>query len=191
MKTLINLLSLRKGITGILIIMMRQSYSHLIFIMGNLRPRRWWFDTEMPPTWWSHQMETFSTLLAICAFEFTGDRWIPHTKASNAGFGVLFDLRLNKQLSKQSWGWWFETPSRPLWCHCNGVTTKWPSYYWNFEWFKFDWNAFIHNFSHISHPITVFLNVQKFAVIESVVVNPLQRYVNKILNSYEISPLRW
>ena len=26
---------------------------------------------------------------------------------------------LNKGLSKQSWGWWFETPSRPIWRHCN------------------------------------------------------------------------
>ena len=34
-------------------------------------------------------------------------------------FDVFFDLRLNKRLSKQSWGWWFETPSRPLWRHCN------------------------------------------------------------------------
>ena len=25
-------------------------------------------------------------------------------------FDVLFDLRLNKQLNRQSWGWWFETP---------------------------------------------------------------------------------
>ena len=25
-----------------------------------------------------------------------------------------------KRLSKQSWGWWFETPSRSLWRHCNG-----------------------------------------------------------------------
>ena len=31
----------------------------------------------------------------------------------------FFDLRLNKRLSKQSWGWWFETPSRPLWRQCN------------------------------------------------------------------------
>ena len=30
-----------------------------------------------------------------------------------------FYLRLNKWLSKQSWGWWFETLSRPLWRHCN------------------------------------------------------------------------
>ena len=29
------------------------------------------------------------------------------------------DLRPNKLLSKQSWGWWFETPSHPLWRHRN------------------------------------------------------------------------
>ena len=28
-----------------------------------------------------------------------------------ACFDVFFDLRLNKQFSKQSWDWWFETPS--------------------------------------------------------------------------------
>ena len=34
---------------------------------------------------------------------------------------VMFSLifALNKRLSKQSWGWWFETPSRSLWRHCN------------------------------------------------------------------------
>ena len=25
-------------------------------------------------------------------------------------FDVFFDLRLNKRLSKQGWGWWVETP---------------------------------------------------------------------------------
>ena len=34
-------------------------------------------------SWWHHQMRTFSTLLALCE-EFTGDRWITPTKASNA-----------------------------------------------------------------------------------------------------------
>ena len=34
-------------------------------------------------------------------------------------FDVFFD-RLNKRFSKQSWGWWFETPSHSLWHHCNG-----------------------------------------------------------------------
>ena len=32
---------------------------------------------------------------------------------------MVFYLILNKRLSKQRWGWWFETPSRPLWRHCN------------------------------------------------------------------------
>ena len=31
------------------------------------------------------------------------------------------DLRLNKRFSKQSWGWWFETLSCPLWRHCNAL----------------------------------------------------------------------
>ena len=34
-------------------------------------------------------------------------------------FDVIFNLRQNKQLSKQSRTWWFETPSRPLWRHSN------------------------------------------------------------------------
>ena len=42
-------------------------------------------------------------------------------------FDVFFDLRLDKLLSKQWWGWWFETPSHSLWRHCNGICI----YYWN------------------------------------------------------------
>ena len=52
--------------------------------------------------------------------EFTGHRWIPRTKASVGSFDVFFDLRLNKKLSIQPWGWWFRTPSRPLWRYNNG-----------------------------------------------------------------------
>ena len=64
-------------------------------------------------------METFSALLAFCAGnspvtgEFLSQR--PVTR----NFDVFFDLRSNKRLSKQSRSWWFETPSRPLWRHCN------------------------------------------------------------------------
>ena len=52
--------------------------------------------------------------------EFTGHRWIPRTKSSDADLWYFFDLRLNEGLSKQSWGWWFETQSHSLWLHCNG-----------------------------------------------------------------------
>ena len=51
--------------------------------------------------------------------EFTGHRWIPSQRPVTRSFGVFFDLRLNKRLSKQQRCWWFETPSRSLWRHCN------------------------------------------------------------------------
>ena len=69
--------------------------------------------------WWHRQMETFSALLALCdgnspvAGEFHAQR--PVTRS----FDVFFDLRLNQPLSKQSWGWWSETPPSPLWRLCN------------------------------------------------------------------------
>ena len=43
----------------------------------------------------------------------------PHKGPVTRSFDVFFDLRLNKWLSKQSWGWWFETPSCSLWRPCN------------------------------------------------------------------------
>ena len=46
-------------------------------------------------------------------------------------FDVFFDLRLNKPLSKQSWGRWFETLSYPLWRHCNVYTSH------GFTWMYF------------------------------------------------------
>ena len=62
-------------------------------------------------TWWRHQMETFSALLVPGEF--------PAQRPVTRSFDVIFDLRLNKRLRKQSCGWWFETLSGPLWRHCN------------------------------------------------------------------------
>ena len=39
--------------------------------------------------------------------EFTAQRPVVRS------FDVFFDLRLNKRLRKQSWGWWFDTLSCP------------------------------------------------------------------------------
>ena len=81
--------------------------------------------------WRRHQMETFSALLAICAEnspvpgEFSTQR--PVTRS----FDVYFDMRPNKRLSKQSWGWWFETLSWSLWRHCNGATVCVPQRQWS------------------------------------------------------------
>ena len=45
---------------------------------------------------------------------------LPAQRPVTRSFDVFFDLHPNKRLSKHSRGWWFETPSRPLWRHCNG-----------------------------------------------------------------------
>ena len=65
-------------------------------------------------------METFSALLVICAGNSPVTGEFPTQRPVTRSFDVFFDLRLNKWLSKQSGGWWFETPSRSLWRHYNG-----------------------------------------------------------------------
>ena len=76
---------------------------HCLRIYHKVRKNVWLFQ------WWLHQMKTLSALLAICAGNspVTAELW------------CFSDLCLNKRLSKQSWGWWFETLSRPLWRQCN------------------------------------------------------------------------
>ena len=69
--------------------------------------------------WWRHQMETFPASLA---FVWGIHRWPVNSPHKGQWRGALvFSLicALNKRLSKQSWGWWFETPSRSLWRDCN------------------------------------------------------------------------
>ena len=51
--------------------------------------------------------------------EFTCPGEFPTQRPVTRSFHVFFDLRLNKRLSKQSRGWWFETLSPPLWRHRN------------------------------------------------------------------------
>ena len=48
----------------------------------------------------------------------------PAQKPVTRRFDVFFDVRLNKRLSKQWWGCWFEMPSCPLWRHCNAEYQK-------------------------------------------------------------------
>ena len=60
-----------------------------------------------------------SALLAICAGNSPVPGEIPAQRPVTRSFDVFFDLRLNKPLIKQSWCWWFDTLSRPLWRHCN------------------------------------------------------------------------
>ena len=61
-------------------------------------------------------METLSALLAIHAGNSLDNGEFPAQRPVTRSFYVFFDLRLNKQSSKQWWGCWFETP---LWRQCN------------------------------------------------------------------------
>ena len=54
-------------------------------------------------------MQTFSALLAICAGNSLVTGEFSSQRPVMPGFDVFFDLRLKKRLSKQSWGWWFES----------------------------------------------------------------------------------
>ena len=73
-------------------------------------------------TWLWHQMEIFSALLAINAGNSPMTGEFPTQRPVARSFVISFDLRLNKRLSKQLWGWWFETPSR----HYNESCIPWP-----------------------------------------------------------------
>ena len=45
----------------------------------------------------------------------------PAQRPVTRSFDIFFDLRPNKRLIKQSWGWWFEMPSCSLWRRCNVI----------------------------------------------------------------------
>ena len=124
----LNIKTVYPGI-GIPMLKIRRSRDRLIFNMGIPIPVRRHLYTETVPRWlitlsspwWRHPMETFSALLAIWAGNSPVTGEFPAQKPVTRSFDVFFDLRLNSRLSKQSWGWWFETLSRPLWRHCNNL----------------------------------------------------------------------
>ena len=55
-------------------------------------------------SWWRHQMETFSALLAISAGNSPVTSEFPTQRPVTRRFDVFFDLRVNKRSSKHSWG---------------------------------------------------------------------------------------
>ena len=69
-------------------------------------------------------MKTISALLAMCAENSPVTGEFPAQRPVTQSYDVFFDLRQNKRLSKQSWGWWFETLSHPLWRHRNQQQTS-------------------------------------------------------------------
>ena len=79
--------------------------------------------TSLKHTWWRHQTETFSALLALCGGNSTVTGEFPSQRPVTRRFDVFFDLGLNKRSSKQSRRGWFEMPLRSLWRHCNATVS--------------------------------------------------------------------
>ena len=77
---------------------------------------------ETQNTLWKHQMETLSALLALCAGNSLVTGEFPSQRPVTRSFDIFLNLHLNERLSKQWWGWRFETQSLPLWRHCNEFT---------------------------------------------------------------------
>ena len=78
--------------------------------------------TQSNKSWWRHQMETFSALLALCAGNSPVTGEFPSQRPVTRSFDFSLICTLNKRLSKQSWGWWFETQLCSLWRHCNVIS---------------------------------------------------------------------
>ena len=72
------------------------------------------FDIHDDVIKWKH----FRVTGPLCG-EFTAPGEFPSQRPMTRSFYGFFDLHLNKQLNKQSRGWWFETLSRSLWRHRN------------------------------------------------------------------------
>ena len=75
------------------------------------------FPVSLRP-WWRHQMETFSALQPFVRGIHRSPVNSPHKCRWHRALMFSLICTLNKRLSKQSWGWWFETPSRSFF---NGV----------------------------------------------------------------------
>ena len=100
-------------------------------ILGNVKQTGWYRGLHVGVNilkYFQYMMTSsngniFHVIVPLCG-EFTGPCEFPAQRPVTRSLGVFFDLRLNKRLSKQPWGWWFETPLCSLWRQCNE--------YWSF-----------------------------------------------------------
>ena len=104
----------------------------------------YWERGTLSLAWWRHQMKTFSALLALSARNSPVNGECPSQRLVTRSFDVFFDLRLARRLSNQWWGWWFETPSCPLWRHwmdqadhLTPITTHWLKWKYPAWWHDF------------------------------------------------------
>ena len=88
-----------------------------MFIFGGFR--RSWAAATPDCMMTSSNGNIFRVTGPLCG-EFTGPGEFPAQRPVTRSFDVFVHPRLYKRLSKQPWGWWFETPAWSLWRHRNG-----------------------------------------------------------------------
>ena len=71
-------------------------------------------------SWWSHKWKYFLHNWPFVRGIHGSPVISPHKGQWHGALMFSLNCVLNKPLSKQLWGWWFEMPSRPLWRHRNG-----------------------------------------------------------------------
>ena len=109
-----------------------------------------WSDKNMMT---SSNGNIFRVTGPLCG-EFTGPGEFPAQRPVTRSFDVFFDLHPNKRLSKQWWGWWFETQSCRSWRHRDETKKSlhvwaWPGCHllWNISHWPCNatWNICLHS----------------------------------------------
>ena len=110
-----------------------------------------------PPTMMTSSNVNIFRVTGHWCGEFTGPRWIPCTKASDAELWCFHWSAPNKRFSKQWWGWLFETPSCPLRRHCYGRKNpiSWFCSWTPANFIKF----FVHHFRSILTSLWIFFHI--------------------------------
>ena len=100
--------------------------------LGYIEPRHWILPAkgnELPENVRDHD-DIIKWKHFPCDWPFLWGihRWLVNSPHEGQWRGALifFYLHRNKRLSEQWWGWWFEMPSCPLWCHCNDYAETFP-----------------------------------------------------------------
>ena len=84
---------------------------------------QWCSEATLPTLWFCSSVFHDDVIIfrvtgPLCG-EFTGPGEFPAQRPVTRSFDIFFDLRLNKRLSEQPCGQWFEMPLWSLWRHCN------------------------------------------------------------------------
>ena len=132
-------------------------------------------------------MDTLSALLAICTGNSPVPGEFPAQRPVTRSFDVFFDRYPNKRLSKQSWGWWFEMPSRSLWRRRNDIemlrvleilitsrNTVYPTL--SITWLLLFWSSL---YFGIIARISNYINAKRYEVI----IHPCPNFNGSLINS--------